>query len=409
MKTPWAEVDSFRDNFGSSDLTARRSCPVCGGERSRGVLEFRGFQFFSDEAERPKRADVREVQCSSCFALYLNPCYTDYGFSVLFSEAGLSYGASPVRYEEQRDWLRDRGLIESGGEVLDIGCYEGAFLRGLPGDMRRVGIDIDAKAVERGRRLCHGDDIELMAGDFESFPYGGSPDTIMMFHVLEHLPRPVSVLRRLRAAAGDATLLVVEVPILEKGHTNDINGFFSVQHMTHFSRNSLEGSLLRAGWKIREWSERDDYNGCRVVAEPASPFECPEADSEDVKRLMDYLSSWYASVRDVEEELLPLRSEKRCLIWGGGLHLEFLYQMTSFFLDPADRQYLVIDSDPEKQGKTWRGIPIAAPSVLRSGEGEDAPLVVSSYGSQESIGKAALELGVDGSRIVKLYRHVRRY
>mgnify|MGYP000380287711 CR=1 FL=1 len=36
-----------------------------------------------------------------------------------------------------------------------------------------------------------------------------------MFHVLEHLPRPVEVLRKLRSIAEVSTRLVVEVPVLE--------------------------------------------------------------------------------------------------------------------------------------------------------------------------------------------------
>jgi hypothetical protein len=64
-----------------------------------------------------------------------------------------------------------------------------------------------------------------------------------MFHVLEHLPDPVSVLKRLRDHAHNSTRLVIEVPILEKGQTNDIHGFFSPQHLTHFSKKTLDNVL----------------------------------------------------------------------------------------------------------------------------------------------------------------------
>ena len=61
-----------------------------------------------------------------------------------------------------------------------------------------------------------------------------------MFHVLEHLKNPLETLINILKSAHQTTYLLIEVPILENGFTNDINGFFSAQHLTHFSRQSLK-------------------------------------------------------------------------------------------------------------------------------------------------------------------------
>lgn len=136
-----------------------------------------------------------------------------------------------------------------------------------------------------------------------------------MFHVLEHLPDPLKVLRNLRKMAQSTTQLVVEVPILENGVTNDINGFFSVQHMTHFSRRSLTNCLLRSGWKIKEWLEQPDYNGCRVLAIPQEPVADISGNREDIDTLYHYMGTWYKALEDVSRKLNTTEKTPHCLIW----------------------------------------------------------------------------------------------
>ena len=76
-----------------------------------------------------------------------------------------------------------------------------------------------------------------------------------MFHVLEHLADPYKTLRNLRQNSHAETRLVIEVPVIEKGFTNDLNGFLSIQHATHFSFNSLKLIMERAGWQILRWRD----------------------------------------------------------------------------------------------------------------------------------------------------------
>ena len=410
MKITWHKIDSFIGNFSCAELTYHRPCPICGSIHSKAVYELTDFQFYSDSPKLPKRTSVRHNQCLDCFCVYMNPCYSSYGFSVLFAEAGQSYGATAERPDEQLAWLKSRGLLQQGSRVLDVGCYDGRFLAKLPSGMDKVGIDIDGPAIERGKNTYAKDNIEFIHGDFENFgyPYSG-PDTITMFHVLEHLPRPVVVLEKLRSIAADATKLVVEVPIVENGKTNDINGFLSIQHMTHFSRGSLRNALQRGGWKILEWVEMPDYNGCRVLVSPSDEHVALRAEPKDVRFLHDYMAFWHQAVVSVEEKLVSVSDCRKFIIWGAGAHTEFLYQTTSFFHANADRTYSLVDSDPLKHGRSWRGIPISSPDSLKGMNWSDVRLLVSSYGGQEGIARAAMEFGVPEDKIVRLYDRVRVY
>jgi SAM-dependent methyltransferase len=409
MTIRWKRVDSFLGNSSSAATTEERPCPICGSGRARAVLQFDQFQFYSDSGELPKRVDIREVQCLDCFALYLNPCYTDYGFRVLFGEAGRSYGSSAAHTFQQIEWLKARGLLRAGSRLLDAGCYDGAFLAQLPDDLEKIGVDVDAPAIARGRQMLGEKGIEFIHDDFETFSCEKTLDVITMFHVLEHLRRPVAVLRNLRSISNSGTCLVIEVPILENGITNDINGFFTVQHTTHFTRASLQNCLAMAGWTCTGSQEQPDYNGLRVIAKPSESAGMVEQDSRAMYLLRSYLASWNLAVQAVEDRVSEVTGADKCLIWGGGAHTEFLYQTTSLFQNPRDRQYAIVDGDPIKKGTTWRGIEIHSPDVLRKFIWSDEYLLVSSYSGQLEIVKAVVELGIPPHRVVTLYKDFRVY
>lgn len=408
MSIKWTTIDSHPGDNTTPELFFFRPCPICGAVNTKTVLELKDFQFFSDSSVSSKRVPVRVNQCRECFALYLNPCYSEYGFSILFAEAGQSYGSSEMRPQEQINWLTTQGLLNAGSRFLDVGCYDGQFLAHLPENIKKVGIDIDAQAITRGRKNYSEKKIEFILADFERFLYEKPIDTISMFHVLEHLPNPLGVLKNLRSTAQPNTQLVVEVPILERGITNDINGFFSVQHMTHFSRRSLTNCLLRSGWKINEWLEQPDYNGCRVLATPHETVKDVSGNREDIGALYHYLAAWYKALEDVNGKLNTIEGNVQCVVWGAGLHTEFLYQLTNLFYD-KNTDFAIVDSDPIKQGTTWRGIHIYSPEKLTMVDWSNAILVVSSYGSQKIIVENCKKLGVPNERIVQLYDEIRVY
>jgi len=303
--------------------------------------------------------------------------------------------------------VNTHGLLEKNMSLLDVGCYEGRFLAMLPDSMQRIGVDIDGPAIERGRKILESRGVILIRGDFNHVKLPVSPDTITMFHVLEHLPDPFATLTNLRCQASDTTRLVVEVPILEKGFTNDINGFFSAQHMTHFSRQSLAKLLTRAGWEIEEMFVQPGYNGCRVLAKGSVP-RVTTGISEDDTTLDELLAHWKTATAKVNQRLNCLNDTERIVIWGGGMHTEFLYQFTDLFEEKSQR-FIIVDSDPLKQGKSWRGIPILAPGHLEEWKSETFSMVISSYAGQNSIRQSAIAMGIEENRMVCLYDNFNLY
>ena len=404
-------INNRKNKIDPTSLGINRPCPICESKNSKIILELQDFQFYSDSETEPKLFSVKENVCLDCFALYLNPVYSDYGFSVLFREAGQSYGVLESHISSQIKWLDSRGLLENQSCVLDVGCYEGEFLSKLPTYVKKYGVDIDEPAIDRARKKFSSENSEFYHGAFETFEYkGNAPDTIVMFHVLEHVANPVRVLDKLKQISKSSTNLIIEVPIIENGKTNDINGFFSIQHATHFSRNSLKNCLKKAGWKIIEECPMEDYNGFRVNAVPENDINFNYVvEKKDWFLQLDYLSSWYNSLKDVEEKINKIKELPNYVIWGGGAHTEFLYQTTSFFHSRPDCNFLIVDGDPLKHGNTWRGIEILSPKILKDINWEETGLIISSYGSQDQIKHAALDLKVNENIIYQLYENITRY
>jgi hypothetical protein len=163
-----------------------------------------------------------------------------------------------------------------------------------------------------------------------------------------------------------------------------------------------------AGWTIIESQEQPDYNGLRVIATPAESVRMAEQDARASSLLRGYLASWNLAVKAVEDQVSGLMRADKCVIWGGGAHTEFLYQTTSLFQSRRG-QYAIVDRDPIKTGQSWRGVEIHPPTAMRQLSWSEEYLLVSSYGSQPEIVKAATELGVPRDRVVTLYKEFRVY
>ncbi len=388
--------------------TEERNCPICKSRRSKSVLRFDNFKFLTDSSEYSKTIDIDIHMCDECEAIFNNPVYTDIGFNNLFSEMAHSYGMTEGRTLEQIDYLSEIGILENTKSVLDLGCYRGEFLSHFPDNLEKDGIDIDLPSISLAKQQFP--KANFFCQDLEKFNTGKKYDLIVMLHVLEHLKNPLQVLINILNSAHKDTYLLIEVPILENGFTNDLNGFFSAQHLTHFSRASLKNLFKHGGWEIIRLDEQPSYNGTRVIAKPSlnNVKFVPEIIGE-TRVLYSYLQHWFNVLQDIEEKLNRVDNYKNYIIWGAGLHTEFLFNKTSFFRKNRESKFLFFDSDPTKIGMTYRGVPIVAPFFEMKDTSLNIPIVLSSYRGTESMKEECINRGWNEDKIVSFYNHYKLY
>ena len=140
------------------------------------------------------------------------------------------------------------------GRYLDVGCGSGGSLgvaRALGWQV--TGIEVDEAAAAKARRFTS----ELYVGDVLSAPFAaGRFDVVSAFHVLEHLPDPVAVLRRLLHWLAPGGTLIVEVPnaggLGAAMFGKAWSGLELPRHLSHFSPATLRRAAEQAGGRV-DW------------------------------------------------------------------------------------------------------------------------------------------------------------
>ncbi|MBZ0104026.1 MAG: methyltransferase domain-containing protein [Sulfuricella denitrificans] len=229
--------------------------------------------------------------------------------------------------------------------VVEIGCGEGHFVRGLSeaadGRGRFVGFDPNASpetglGVEFHARLF--DPLQDMA-DF-------LPDAIVIRHVIEHLTEPAALLEQL--AWGGSSLdkpcwLFAEVPCIDRVFETGRLADFYYEHVSHFSTESFRTLMQRAG-EIERISH--GYDGEVVYA--LVRLEVPEKLRARAQYAAGFAERTVLARARISAQLDELAAGgARVAIWGGtGKGAAFIHH---FGLD-AQRFPLVVDSDPDKVG-----------------------------------------------------------
>ena len=148
--------------------------------------------------------------------------------------------------------LRSAGTTGSG-RVLDIGCGSGQFLARVA----RMGHECHGTelSAESGARAARIPGLTLHFGELTpgSFPPGFF-DLISIWHVLEHLPDPDSVLRLCHGWLREGGVLLLAVPNIDSWQARLFAGsWFHLdppRHLCHFNGRSLTAALSSSGFRI---------------------------------------------------------------------------------------------------------------------------------------------------------------
>jgi SAM-dependent methyltransferase len=136
--------------------------------------------------------------------------------------------------------------IKPTDRVLEIGCSSGRVLSKVQA-AERVGIDTDAKAIERGRK--EHPELTLLCADARA--YSGDFDVVILSHVLEHIDEPEALLKSLRFER-----LYIEVPDFEVTPLNPVRAqrgliaHTDADHVAEFTRDELEDLFRSSGLDV---------------------------------------------------------------------------------------------------------------------------------------------------------------
>jgi SAM-dependent methyltransferase len=232
-------------------------CGLCGSNRYEPFLTRGDLLLFIP-------GDFHYVKCLDCGLVYLNPRPTADSMDEIYPrdyhQYSFGYGRDfynpfrAMRYYGLKKRVRAIQKIKNTGKLLDVGCSSGDFLF-----VAREMTDWDVHGVEpshsASRYAKEQLGLDVYNGSLEQAPFSDDTfDIVTIWNVLEHLPDPLSSLKRINSLLRQDGLLVLNTPNLGSldarifGHY--WTGFEIPRHFYVFSRITLKETLQKAGFKL---------------------------------------------------------------------------------------------------------------------------------------------------------------
>ena len=241
--------------LGTGDIILRKVCPGCDSRvvgNGLPVPSFRIAETFpcGRAVLGPDVQNMRRLmRCSTCGLLHFSHIPSQDAVKSLLdgpSSAVRWPTGNRLSYAFAREIIRQN--VPLGGQVLDVGAHNGAFLASLGDEYRKVALE----PIESSHAALRIQGIDVLEGFLEEVPLQASTfDCITAFDVLEHLAHPGMCLRRLAIALRPGGVLIAE--------TGDAGSRIArllgpawyyltyLEHFQAFSHESLEAVLTRSG------------------------------------------------------------------------------------------------------------------------------------------------------------------
>lgn len=268
------------------------ACDLCGSNRDQTLFTLRDMMQTTSDHE------YRIARCRVCDLIYLNPRPYSWDIPGLYPAEYAPFKRSALG-TLARKWLHKRtvtelaNLVQAPRRVLDIGCGTGELLEQVrkSGNPNVLGIEpsIQAARVARENR-----GLDVRTGTLEQCALpDASIDTVLISHVLEHLPSPRVTLREVDRILRPGGAVVIWVPNAASVPAKVLGrywmGWDVPRHLYAFTPGSLHrligttslqpGEILHEkhgiewSWGLRLWAaerfENEQLNRALAALHPA--------------------------------------------------------------------------------------------------------------------------------------------
>lgn len=170
-------------------------------------------------------------------------------------------GKLKIRFSHGNKMHRETALLlvkkvlpnSEGRKILEVGGGITNLLYHFP-NARFVGFDISKEAVQEMKLKARKRNLKgVFTWKFEEVKAERPFDLIILSHILEHIKGPAGFLQKYSKLLNPSGFVVILVPTNEPRsdyHKRHQIGFYFNLHQQHFSEDSLEGVLEKAGLKI---------------------------------------------------------------------------------------------------------------------------------------------------------------
>ena len=205
--------------------------------------------------------NYRLVKCKRCGLVYLNPRPAQQelnrGYNSEYYKKGIiqeDQTEAGIEKEIEKRLGRAREIIKISskkkGKLLDIGCALGFFIACL----KRYGWEVaGVESSEWSANFAKEKlGLNVFRGTIEEIEFTGYFNVITMYHLLEHLPNPLGILRKVSKILANDGLLVIKGPNLASfdriWHGKNWWSYHLPFHFYHFTPRTYRMLLEKAGF-----------------------------------------------------------------------------------------------------------------------------------------------------------------
>ena len=161
--------------------------------------------------------------------------------------------------DDLRRYNKFKNLIENKS-ILDFGCGWGGFLNKFKNKKNKFGVEIRKECVKYIKNNLKFEVFNKISQINQKF------DFITLFHVLEHIPNQIIILKKIRKKLKKNGKIIIEVPhakdfLIETLNLKSFKNFtFWSEHLILHTEESLRKILDIAGFKIINFEYLQRYN-----------------------------------------------------------------------------------------------------------------------------------------------------
>lgn len=201
------------------------------------------------------RSDIQVLQCNDCGLVFLSRfdhiSESFYNDSKMHGNSGVDFDKwmMETKPDDERRFNYVKSIIKDK-DVLDIGCGNGQFLKMASGICSSVqGVELEEQSIQKISEwgISVSKNIEDIKNKF---------DVITMFHVLEHIPDPITFIEKIKPYLTPNGILLIEVPnendALISLYDNKAFKEFTYWscHLFLFNENTLKTVAEYAGYTV---------------------------------------------------------------------------------------------------------------------------------------------------------------
>jgi 2-polyprenyl-3-methyl-5-hydroxy-6-metoxy-1,4-benzoquinol methylase len=231
----------------SNERVVLDACPVCGGRDFRAVMRVESHPV---------------VRCAGCGLQLTNPQPSDaelaaiYGPNYVLVENDAAGEAMVLRSKRATadhylDLLSAAG-VPAGGQLLEIGCGQGNFLRQAANRGFEVtGVEYSGCACERARANLEGRG-RILQGEITVLAHEAAAyDVCVLCDVIEHVRDPATFLGEIIRLLRPGGLLLVVTPSLASWSARVLRSRwmeYKAEHLFYYAPATLRRQLANAGF-----------------------------------------------------------------------------------------------------------------------------------------------------------------